>query len=186
MNTTVLVALITSISTLSAGLIAGIISWLIQKRQLVAQTELASAERVEQYRQNRIDTQKQAYIQFMNSFDDAERLVQNCWLERGVGDEKMPVSDAWRAAFGALFDLEHMINLVAMEGPGEVTKEAMRLYNVLKDELSHVTSISHKEENDGLVLMTSMNGEYKNYLTTRRNTRTNFIDTAHRAIYPLN
>ena len=107
MNVTIAVAIITSLSTLSGGLIAGFVSLQSQKRQIAAQAELATIERKYNRVQQHADSRKQTYVQFLNKVNDVERLLEKCWLEECKSSpQEKRATEASVNAYEASVDLE--------------------------------------------------------------------------------
>lgn len=180
MSITIGVALITSISTLSGGLIASLVGLKVQKRQIIAQATLAASEREEQRLLRDADSRRQTYIQFLNQVNDVERLLQKCWEERvpGITDY---TSETLEKAWEGAKDLERAANMVALEGPTEVDELARSLYGDIFEEIDSITDAILTSIGNGKTVSDAAPGKRAEHLRSRKHMKSEFISMARKA-----
>jgi hypothetical protein len=115
---TVAVALITSLSTLAAASLTGLVGALTTRRQLTHQRRLAAQERAAQRAARREELRRDAYVGFLSACDQAYRRLDRRWVE---GSETVTGYDEGYAALRAL---DEAYNLVLLEGPAPVAAAA--------------------------------------------------------------
>ncbi|MEV1074874.1 hypothetical protein [Micromonospora parva] len=101
MQDTVAVALITSLSTLAAATLTGLVGALSTRRQLAHQLTVARQESVERWATRRDELRRDAYVGFLSACDQAYRQLDRRWLEPG-GGEPVPGYDEAYAAMRAV------------------------------------------------------------------------------------
>ncbi|MGM0355342.1 hypothetical protein [Streptomyces griseoaurantiacus] len=119
MNDTVAVALITSLSTLTAAGLAGWVSARTNDRQLRHQAALAREERAERRALDRRELRRETYERFLARADAAYRLLDEWW--------QAPPSARAAAAeegFAARRALDEALVRVRLAGPEEVAERA--------------------------------------------------------------
>lgn len=117
MNDTVAVALITSLSTLTAAGLAGSVAAWTTSRQLRHQALLAREERAEHRAASYREMRREAYEQFLTRADAAYRVLDDEWLAQ-------PPAELQRreAGFAARRALDEMYIRVRLVGPEEVAE----------------------------------------------------------------
>ncbi|MDG4783019.1 hypothetical protein O7614_25470 [Micromonospora sp. WMMD961] len=120
MQDTVAVALITSLSTLAAAGLTGLVGALSTRRQLAHQLTVARQESVERRATRRDELRRDAYVGFLSACDQAYRQLDRRWLEAG-GSEPVPGYDE---AYAAMRAVDEAYNLVLLEGPAAVDSVA--------------------------------------------------------------
>ncbi|MBQ1039902.1 hypothetical protein [Micromonospora sp. C81] len=120
MQDTVAVALITSLSTLAAAALTGLVGALSTRRQLAHQLAVARQESVERRATRRDELRRDAYVGFLSACDQAYRQLDRRWLEAG-GSEPVSSHDE---AYAAMRAVDEAYNLVLLEGPAEVVSAA--------------------------------------------------------------
>ncbi|MCG5471505.1 hypothetical protein LADH09A_005499 [Micromonospora sp. LAH09] len=120
MQDTVAVALITSLSTLAAAALTGLVGALSTRRQLAHQLTVAGQESVERRATRRDELRRDAYVGFLSACDQAYRQLDRRWLDAG-GSEPVPGYDE---AYAAMRGVDEAYNLVLLEGPAEVVSAA--------------------------------------------------------------
>ncbi|MCO1597185.1 hypothetical protein M8C17_18685 [Micromonospora sp. RHAY321] len=120
MQDTVAVALITSLSTLAAAALTGLVGALSTRRQLAHQLTVARQENAERRTTRRDELRREAYVGFLSACDQAYRRLDRRWVEAG-GDESPPGYDE---AYAAMRAVDEAYNLVLLEGPAEVASAA--------------------------------------------------------------
>jgi hypothetical protein len=113
---TVAVALITSMSTLAAAGMTGVIGAWAARRQVTSHLTGAREERAEQRATERAQRRRDAYVGFLGACDQAYRSLDRNWRqESGAGHGE---------TYQALRGLDEAYNIVLLEGPEEVAREA--------------------------------------------------------------
>ncbi|GAB3942324.1 hypothetical protein [Micromonospora vulcania] len=116
MQDTVAVALITSLSTLAAAALTGLVGALSTRRQLAHQLAVAGQEATERRSTRRDELRREAYVGFLGACDQAYRSLDRRWVEAG-GDEPPSGYDETYAAMRAV---DEAYNLVLLQGPAQV------------------------------------------------------------------
>lgn len=130
MQDTVAVALITSLSTLAAAALTGLVGALSTRRQLAHQLTVARQESAESRATRRDELRRNAYVGFLSACDQAYRQLDRRWLEAG-GSEPVPGYDE---AYAAMRAVDEAYNLVLLEGPAEVDSVARSVLTSLTTE----------------------------------------------------
>jgi len=78
-STTILVATITALSTLSGGLAGSIISLRIHHDQIKELNRFADQEHAGRRITRQRDVRREAYVLLLNHFDGVDNIVQSCW-----------------------------------------------------------------------------------------------------------
>ncbi|WP_216216788.1 hypothetical protein [Amycolatopsis aidingensis] len=131
MDTTVAVALITSLSTLTAAALTGTISAWSNARQLRHQRLLAREQRAEERNGHRRELRRAAYQQFLAEADAAYRVLDEGWLAAPF-TEPAP----WKAGFAARRALDEAYIRVQLEGPDEVAAEGAKVVRGIGEEFT--------------------------------------------------
>jgi hypothetical protein len=129
MNDTVAVALITSLSTLSAAALAGAASAWVTSRQLRHQVALAREERGEQRAVDHREMRRESYERFLSQVDAAYRVLDEGWFARPFAE--MP---RWEAGFAARRALDEAYIRVRLVGPEEVAERGAQVVRSIGDE----------------------------------------------------
>ncbi|ROQ66019.1 hypothetical protein EDD93_0419 [Streptomyces sp. 840.1] len=116
-NDTVAVALITSLSTLSAAGLAGAASAWVTGRQLRHQSVLAREERAERRATDHREMRREAYEKLLSEADAAYRVLDEGWFAL-----PLPESRRWEAGFAARRALDEAYIRVRLVGPDEVAE----------------------------------------------------------------
>jgi hypothetical protein len=133
-NSTVAVALITSVSTLTAAALAGWVSARTTARQLRHQAALAREERAERRATDHRETRREAYERFLTRADAAYRLLDEHWL--ATSPAAPPATEAGFAARRALDEACVRVRLV---GPEPVAERAVAVVRGIGEEFrAHV------------------------------------------------
>ncbi|MFG2212927.1 hypothetical protein [Streptomyces sp. NPDC048638] len=142
MNDTVAVALITSLSTLSAAALAGAASAWVTSRQLRHQVALAREERGEKRAIDYREMRREAYERFLSQADAAYRVLDEGWFV--VPFAEIP---RWEAGFAARRALDEAYIRVRLVGPEEVAEQGAKVVRSIGDEFRRHTRIvsSHPE-----------------------------------------
>ncbi|MGC4856372.1 hypothetical protein ACLQ24_24085 [Micromonospora sp. DT4] len=97
MQDTVAVALITSLSTLAAAALTGLIAARSTRRQLAHQLTIAQQESADRSAARREELRRDAYVGFLGACDAAYRRLDRRWIEPGA-DAVTPGYDETYAA----------------------------------------------------------------------------------------
>ncbi|MDG4805509.1 hypothetical protein O7634_01885 [Micromonospora sp. WMMD1120] len=120
MQDTIAVALITSLSTLAAAALTGLVGARGTRRQLAHQLAVAAQDSVERRNTRRDELRRDAYVGFLSACDQAYRHLDRRWLEPGGGGP----TPGYDEAYAALRAGDEAYNLVLLEGPAEVESAA--------------------------------------------------------------
>jgi gas vesicle protein len=165
MSTTVAVALITSLSTLLGGLIGSVTSLFITNNQ-------SRKERLEKRREIRRD----AYVQFLNKFDEVVVLLDKCWArESGLEGSE---SDEMKAVARGLDELENAMNTAQLEGPAEIVDIARKVYDFLGQEFDLLLLITKEHRTSSRPRFELSDGKYFEARDSRITVKRKFIDAA--------
>ncbi|SFB40055.1 hypothetical protein SAMN05216266_11042 [Amycolatopsis marina] len=129
MNATVAVALITSLSTLAAAALTGMVSAWSNGRQLRHQRLLAREQQAEERGAQRRELRREAYQQFLSQADAAYRVLDEGWLAAPFAG-----SSRWEAGFTARRGLDEAYIRVQLEGPDRVAAEGANVVRSIGDE----------------------------------------------------
>jgi hypothetical protein len=124
-NDTVAVALITSLSTLTAAGLAGWVSTRTTGRQLRHQAALAREERAERRATDHRETRREAYERFLSRADAAYRLLDEHWLAG---------TPPTQAGFAARRALDEACIRVGLVGPEHVAERAAAVVRAVTEE----------------------------------------------------
>jgi hypothetical protein len=182
-NITIAVALITALSTLSGGLIVSAVSLRIHRQQLAAQRQLAADEREEQQRLALRERQRQTYEQLLNRFDEIERALQKCWESHGIPGGDQNISPAMRAALNCIIGFEQMLNVVAIDGPEQVSDLALDLQAVAFTEFRQIISASSTAPDATSPLLKIARDVYVEAVRTRKEAKAKLIKAARAAAH---
>ncbi|WP_410811187.1 hypothetical protein [Micromonospora sp. 067-2] len=120
MQDTVAVALITSLSTLAAAALTGLVGALSTRRQLTHQLSAARQDDAERRATRREELRRDAYVGLLSACDQAYRRLDRRWVEVGA-QEPAPGYDE---SYVAMRAVDEAYNLVLLEGPEEVGSAA--------------------------------------------------------------
>lgn len=128
-NDTVAVALITSLSTLSAAGLAGVASAWVAGRQLRHQSALAREERAERRAVDHREMRRDVYEKFLSQADAAYRVLDNGWFA-------LPFTELrrWEAGFAARRALDEAYIRVQLVGPDDVAERGAEVLRSIGDE----------------------------------------------------
>lgn len=120
MQDTVAIALITSLSTLSAAALSGVLALRQGKRQLAHEARRSHAEREADRADRGAELRREAYERFLRQVDAAYRVLDERWrAEQPENDEN--------AAFASRRALDEARIRVKLVGPAEIGDHADRI-----------------------------------------------------------
>ncbi|WP_141726208.1 hypothetical protein [Actinacidiphila rubida] len=129
MNDTVAVALITSLSTLSAAGVAGAATAWVTGRQLRHQSVLARQERAERRAADHREVCRGVYETFLSRADEAYRVLDEGWFAAPFTE-----SGRWEAGFAARRALDEAYVRVRLAGPDDVAERGAEVVRGIGDE----------------------------------------------------
>ncbi|MGW3407942.1 hypothetical protein [Streptomyces sp. NPDC000888] len=175
MNDTVAVALITAISTLSAGAVTGGFAFWGTRRQTREQAQQAREERAEQRTTRQREVRRDVYVRFLDLAVQVDQHMSFIWIEPGpsITAEKIEqmielTSQLWKA-----------LPAVLLEGPPAAAEAARAFAGAIA------------EECDTLEEIAGSSGEHPLYVTSngfttlsdqRVSTQRRYIETAREAL----
>lgn len=177
MDDTVAVALITSLSTLAAAGLAGVVSAWTNKRQLQHEALLARDERAEQRATDHRERRREAYERFLAQADAAYRVLDDAWFARP------PAHETHRdAGFAARRTLDEAYVRVQLVGPEEVAEAGAGVVRGIGQEFRLHTHIAdaHPDTTDGAADLDS--SARTQAVRARFTTTREFVAAARRAL----
>ncbi|MEU5964397.1 hypothetical protein ABZ777_24600 [Micromonospora parva] len=172
MQDTVAVALITSLSTLAAATLTGLVGALSTRRQLAHQLTVARQESVERWATRRDELRRDAYVGFLSACDQAYRQLDRRWLEPG-GGEPVPGYDE---AYAAMRAVDEAYNLVLLEGPAEVAAVGRAVLTSLTAEHADQRRLGDEPGDRGAPLRDRHRERWLAAIEVRANHRISFVD----------
>ncbi|WP_030488779.1 hypothetical protein [Micromonospora chokoriensis] len=180
MQDTVAVALITSLSTLVAAALTGLVGALSTRRQLAHQLTLVRHESVERRATRREELRRDAYVGFLSACDQAYRQLDRRWLETG-GSGPVPGYDE---AYAAMRAVDEAYNLVLLEGPAEVAAAGRAVLTSLTTEYADQRRFGD-EPGDGSVPLRDRHRErWLAAIEVRTDRRIVFVDAVRPVLDP--
>ncbi|MCQ4083961.1 hypothetical protein NGB36_26085 [Streptomyces sp. RB6PN25] len=148
MNDTVAVALITSLSTLTAAGLAGSVSAWTANKQLRHQALLAREERAEQRATDHRQMRREAYERFLSHADAAYRVLDERWLARLPAE-----SQHGGSGFAARRALDEAYIRVRLVGPEDVAERGAAVVRGIGNEFHQHARVvnSHPDTEDCVV-----------------------------------
>jgi hypothetical protein len=179
MSDAVAVGLITSVSTLIAVGLTGVVSAWISRSQLRHQATLSAAERTEQRADRQREMRREAYLRFLTRLDEAYRRLDERWTAAPPREPALPRSDP---AYAALRALDEAHNGVLLEGPHDVAEQAELIVNSVNAEYRGQRRLlaSHAGAQQGTAQLAP--ADHAAAIAARVERSTRFIDEARRAI----
>ena len=176
---TIVVALITSLSTLAGGLIASLISLRVQDKQIALQATLASEERDANRYERQMEARKQACLEFLNKVADIEELLHKCWWEETAQGKEGTLTETFVRVMALTLNLGRSINQVAIEGPVEVAVSADELQRALMKEVEAALDAAYgsPEDQNGKMLLSVDRNKHGKALSRRERAKINFIES---------
>jgi hypothetical protein len=184
MDTTVSVALITSLSTLTAGAIASATTLMINRSQANKENKRLQTERKERYADQKREIRRDAYLQLLGKFDEVDNLMNECWKLYPQGEDA-PVRQEMLEAGESINALDYALNVVRLEGPQKVVDAAQEMQLLFNGEIVDMLRLSTSNPNaqKPLYLLEENDGNpYGKALGGRRNKKEKFIITARQAL----
>ncbi|WP_371409531.1 hypothetical protein OG423_08740 [Micromonospora zamorensis] len=173
MQDTVAVALITSLSTLAAAALTGLVGALSTRRQLAHQLAVARQESVERRATRRDELRRDAYVGFLSACDQAYRQLDRRWLDAG-GSEPVPGYDE---AYAAMRAVDEAYNLVLLEGPAEVEAASRAVLTSIGAEHADQRRLGDEPGGATTPLREGHRERWLVAIEARTNHRISFVDT---------
>jgi hypothetical protein len=148
MNSTIAVALITAIATLSGGCIASVTGIIIQRRQIQLQATISVREHKERREVQQRKIRRDVYVKLLAQFEHAEKFLNDCWRE------PVPAtSDEAELLRQKIYEQTYVFNsaliVVYLEGPKDVADAAGGMTNALRDETELINSCARNNIGKG-------------------------------------
>ncbi|MGK5741424.1 hypothetical protein [Micromonospora sp. URMC 103] len=182
MQDTVAVALVTSMSTLAAASITGLIGLWASRRQVASHLAAAREERAEQRATWTAQLRRDSYVGFLSACDQAYRRLDWNWQQ----ENHDAILKARSETYQALRGLDEAYNIVLLEGPGGVAREAELVTRSIDDEyreqLRLITEAA--SESDDIPLNALYRGERRTAIEERTKRRDSFVEAAKAALNP--
>ncbi|MGC4893824.1 hypothetical protein [Micromonospora sp. DT31] len=182
MKDTVAVALVTSLSTLAAASITGLIGVGASRLQVASQLATAREERAEQRATLTAQLRRDAYVGFLSACDRAYRRLDGHWQQGNHEAIRKIRSETYQA----LRSLDEAYNIVLLEGPGEVARAAQSVTASVNEE--HRTQLrliaGVASDSDGIPLESRYGGERRAAIDERTKRRDLFVEAAKAALNP--
>lgn len=151
MNSTVAIALITSISTLAGASISGYITFLVSRTQGKNQLLLANTERMDQQLSAKRQIRRDAYVQYLNQLGKVEREFEIAWRSTPPG-EPTTLTDFIAPINAELNTLKQIADIVLLEGSTRASQATMKLQAKLTLESVDVVNAAKNSNGDPLCL----------------------------------
>ncbi|MFI6233994.1 hypothetical protein ACIBD9_10615 [Micromonospora sp. NPDC050784] len=180
MQDTVAVALITSLSTLAAAALTGLVGALSTRRQLAHQLTVARQESVERRATRRHELRRDAYVRFLSACDQAYRQLDRRWLDVG-GSEPVPGYDE---AYAAMRAVDEAYNLVLLEGPTEVAAAGRAVLTSLTAEYADQRRFGDEPGDGSAPLRDRHRERWLAAIEVRTNRRILFVDAVRPVLDP--
>ncbi|WP_341715999.1 hypothetical protein QQG74_18400 [Micromonospora sp. FIMYZ51] len=175
MRDTVAIALITSLSTLTAAGLTGLVTALTVRRQVAGQLAAAREERAEQRTLRRQQARRETYVGFLAACDRAYRALDTGW----VGVETAPGEES---PYPTLRTLDEAYNLVLLAGPDPVAEAAGRTVRSINEEYAKQRHLHREQATEPGVLATRHRPEHLTALRERTTHRNAFTAAARTAL----
>ncbi|MEV6694995.1 hypothetical protein AB0M35_26325 [Micromonospora sp. NPDC051196] len=175
MRETVAIALITSLSTLTAAGLTGLVTALTVRRQVAGQLAAAREDRAEQRTLRRNQERRDTYVGFLAACDRAYRALDTEW----VGAETAPGEDT---PYPTLRALDEAYNLVLLAGPELAAQAAGRTVRSINEEYAQQRRLRREDADDSGPLAVRHRTEHLAALRSRTERRDAFVTVAREAL----
>lgn len=175
MRETVAIALITSLSTLTAAGLTGLVTALTVRRQVDGQLAAAREERAEQRTLRRNQARRDTYVSFLAACDRAYRALDTEWVGAGTA----PGEDT---PYPALRALDEAYNLVLLAGPDLAAQAAGRTVRSINEEYAQQRRLRREDPDHVGPLAVRHRSEHLAALRIRTEQRDTFVTGARTAL----
>lgn len=184
MNTTITVALITALSTLSGAAATGYLGLLINRAQLRTQQNTGEIDRNEQHEKYLRESRRDAYLAFMGQLRKIEELFdKDLWVRTGFGKEDaISPGEIMYTATVSLVELESHLDLIHLEGPEEVSEIAHDLFSGLHKEIVTMMKLKNEGTKGEILANVEMYGVWHKSSQDRKKEKIKFIRAARVAL----
>lgn len=182
MNTTLGVALITSLSTLSAGLLASVTSLRIQRRQTDTQLGIALSEQAERKDAQHRQLRRDSYVQLLTRFDEVTSALQSCWERNPPTTPDEPLNEAISQVRNLLSSLDASLNIVLLEGPQSLANAARDMQHIVNAEFDELIACTVKYAGKQEPLFGLVNEAGYRVVAIRYNAKAAFIEAAQEVL----
>ncbi|MBM0276716.1 hypothetical protein [Micromonospora tarensis] len=180
MQDTVAVALITSLSTLAAAALTGLVGARSTRRQLAHHLTVARQESAERWATRRDELRRDAYVGFLGACDQAYRQLDRRWLDVG-GGEPAPGYDETYAAMRAV---DETYNLVLLAGPETVAAAGRVVLTSLTAEYADQRRFGAEPGAADAPLRDRHRERWLAAIEVRTNRRITFVDAVRQVLDP--
>jgi hypothetical protein len=170
-STVIAVALIASISTLAAAGVGGYITFLTSRTHSATELAIAKNNRIDQQLKERRQIRRDAYVQFLNQANTVQEGLDNYW-QAILSEDLSHVTNDLKAVTTELDCLRRLGNLVALEGPDDVTDSALKLEKQLTLECDIIGQFIRRAEGINLHGVDApMHIDFMKYMHFKNNSR---------------
>lgn len=169
---TVAVALITSLSTLAAAALTGLVGAFSTRRQLAHQLTVARQESADRWATRRDELRRDAYVGFLSACDAAYRRLDRRWVEPGVDT----VTPGYDETYAAMRAVDEAYNLVLLEGPADVAAAGRSVLASLTTEYAEQRRLADEPGDAAVPLRDRHRERWLAAIEVRTSRRVAFVD----------
>lgn len=178
MQDTVAVALITSLSTLAAAALTGLVGSLSTRRQLAHQLTIARQESADRSATRRAELRRDAYVGFLSACDAAYRRLDRRWVEPGAD----AVAPGYDETYVAMRAVDEAYNLVLLQGPADVAAAGRSVVASLTTEYAEQRRLAGEPGDAAVALRDRHRERWLAAIEVRTDRRVAFVDAARPAV----
>ncbi|MEV1109423.1 hypothetical protein AB0I95_12315 [Micromonospora sp. NPDC049751] len=178
MQDTVAVALITSLSTLTAAALTGLIAARSTRRQLAHQLTVAREESADRAALRREELRRDAYVGFLGACDAAYRRLDRRWIEPGTD----AVTPGYDETYAAMRAVDEAYNLVLLQGPADVAAAGRSVVASLTTEYAEQRRLADEPGDAAAALRDRHRERWLAAIEVRTERRVAFVDVARPAV----
>lgn len=175
---TVAIALITSLSTLAAAALTGLIAARSTRRQLAHQLTIAREESAEVSAARREELRRDAYVGFLSACDAAYRRLDRRWVEPGADG----LTSGYDETYVAMRAVDEAYNLVLLQGPADVAAAGRSVVASLTTEYAEQRRLADEPGDAAASLRDRQRERWLAAIEVRTNRRVAFVDAARPAV----
>jgi hypothetical protein len=187
MNTTVAVALITALSTLTGAATTGCLALLTGRAQLRVQQRNAELDRIEQHADNVRGTRRYVYLGFIHQLTQIEEMFdRDLWVRTAFGkDDSISPGEIMYTATARMHKLASQLDFIQLEGPAKVSDAAGKVYSSLDAEVMRLMALASPEARDMEMSGVEMYTLWKTTSQARKEVKDKFLRVAREALKEL-
>jgi len=180
-STTVAVALITALSTLTGAAVSGGVALLVNRGQNRMQHEIAVFNREEQLVKERRRIRRDAYVQFLNQVSKVEYMLDQCWTS--VPPVSSNVTGDFSPVDSEVVALNSLINVIAFEGSDDVIFACYAIRLLLANELVCISLLTGRAGPECRKIIARIDPDsYEQIMEHRTDARHRFISVAQKSL----